>query len=271
MLLYFRPFMIAVPAFLRKALPLLAFACFPACLHAQDTTYTREPAAEIDPSKPSNLYSSVEVSGEWQQSEGSIHTWGTRISGSYAPSERHLLQVELPFVYHTGSGKMGIGDLRGRYFGLVKKDDTKVVSALGGSLDVFFPTGNRAYGLGSGSWIIAPGIIAGITLSPKVLVYPIVSFVHITKPHLDGAKASNGGSIEVLSVFDLGANAWLQFTPKFSINDFENKQNTNINFRLNLGKMVKEDLSLAAEAFWEAKSKFGPQHGFQLSIGKYFL
>lgn len=257
-------------SFLRKALCLTTIGCFPVCLMAQQNSENQNNTAEIDPSKPSNLYSSLAVSGERQHAAGNVNTWGTRIYGSFAPSERQLLQVELPLLYNAFSKKFGIGDIRGRYFGLIKKNDKQVFNSFGGSLDVFFPSGSREKGLGSGSWIIAPGILAGITVSPKVLLYPIVSFVHVTKPDFKSAKATNGSSIEVISVFDLGSAAWLQFTPKFSINDFKNRDNSNLNFRLNLGKMIKEDLSISGEVLVEVKNKMGLQNCVQVSVAKFF-
>lgn len=244
--------------------------CFPIAVFAQDVAEKPALHSEIDPSKPSNLYSSLEISGEWQQMAGKTNVWGTRLTGSYAPSEKHLLQVEIPVLYQPASKSGGIGDIRARYFGLVRKDDTKKVNAFGGSLDVFLPTGSLNNGLGSGSWIVAPGIIAGITLSPRMLIYPIVSFVHITKPDLEGSKALNGGSIEVLSVLDLGSASWLQFSPKYSLNDFANSCNTSLNFRLSLGKMLREDISMAGEVFYEAQNKLGLQNSAQLSFAKYF-
>lgn len=225
---------------------------------------------EIDPSKPSNLYSSINFSGEWQKLSGNVNTYGTRISASYAISEKNLLQVELPLMYNDQSKKFGIGDIRARYFGLLLKDDSKTINSFGGSIDIFAPTGSMQNGLGTGSWMIAPGIIAGITVSPKILLYPILSYVHVTKPDIAGASATNGGSFEIISVFDLGAASWIQITPKYAINDFKNNGNSNLNFRFDWGKMIKDDLSIGAEVFFEVKNKSGLQQTFQISIAKFF-
>src|SRR5690606_15354639 len=88
---------------------LIATLLIPLLSRAQtETIYGK--TNEIDPSKPSNLYSSVNFSGEWQKLSGNVNTHGTRISASYAISEKNLLQVELPFMYNNQSKKIGIGD-----------------------------------------------------------------------------------------------------------------------------------------------------------------
>jgi hypothetical protein len=142
-------------------------------------TNAQESKQEIDPSKPTNLYTQFNVLAEVNSGE---NTYGTRLNFQYAFNPDNLLLVEIPLLYNDFTKKFGLSDTRVRYFRAVKRNITKRLIAIAPYADVSIPTGSAKNGLGSDRWSLAAGVVAGYIVSPKISMFPGVGLVHLTAP-----------------------------------------------------------------------------------------
>jgi hypothetical protein len=150
-------------------------------INAQETAETKK---EIDPSNPTNLYTQVNGSLEYQDGK-TANLYGVRVNVQYAFNPDNLMLVELPFLHNDVTNKTGISDMRVRYYHVAKKGITKSFIAIVPFIDVSIPIGNYENGLGSSSWSLAGGVVGGFILSPKLSLFPGISYVHITKQNTD--------------------------------------------------------------------------------------
>ncbi len=77
-------------------------------------------AQEIDPSKPTNLYSFIDFNFEWQ-GFGQGETVGLRVMPTWAINDQNMVQTEIPIQradFESIEAATGVGDIRIRYFGL---------------------------------------------------------------------------------------------------------------------------------------------------------
>jgi len=182
-------------------------------------------AQEIDASKPTNFYTLLDNTLELQNSP-SQNIFGYRGNLTYAVSEANLVLAELPLLYNERTKKFGLGDIRARYFWLPYKDYSKFVGAFGPSVDLFAPTGSYEDGLGTSSWIISPGILVGLMAADWIQFFPILSYQYVSKQTTDAIpdslkKARNGLTFQVLIPVVFSPKFFMQFTPVFSKNDFD--------------------------------------------------
>lgn len=142
---------------MKKSLILLPFVflIFGITIRAQETN-------QIDASKPTNFYSYMNNSLEFTSRQNNGNLIGYRANITYSPSERHLFLGEVPLQYNLKREKFGLGDIRVRYFYLPYKNYEKFIGALGPSVDIIAPTGNASNGIGTGRWIIAPGLATAL-------------------------------------------------------------------------------------------------------------
>ena len=76
--------------------------------------------------------------------------------------------------------------MRLRYFTIVKREMTaEKFNVIAPFLDITLPTGNFEDGLGTSSFVLSAGSVYGFALSKKVLMFPGLSLVHVTKPSTD--------------------------------------------------------------------------------------
>lgn len=154
---------------------------------------------DIDPSKPTNLYTQVNFNAEYTSADG-YELMGVRGNVQYAFNPNNLALVELPVLYNSGTEKFGLADVRVRYFNKFKENANARISALVAGIDVTLPTGSYADRLGGGSFSIAPTFIAGVKITKKVFAFPGVSYVHITAPDVGNefitSYASNGFGLQ---------------------------------------------------------------------------
>lgn len=188
---------------------------------------TAQDKKEIDASKPTNFYNSVNTALEYiSRSEGG-NQMGVRFNLVLAPSDRHLILGEIPLIYNDQSKGFGLGDVRARYFYLPYKNYSRFFGALGPSIDIIAPTGSASKGLGTGRWTIAPGIAMGLMFSEKVQVFPILSYNHMSRPvYTDDSPSAapiNSASLQFVTVIVLTEKAYINFTPQFAQN-YQNKQ-----------------------------------------------
>ena len=179
---------------------------------------------EIDASKPTNFYSSLDNSVEYSQ-RPNANVYGYRGNLTFALSESHLLLAEVPLLYNEETKHFGIGDLRARYFFLPYKNYDKLFGAFGPSLDVFVPTGNVDKGIGTGSWVISPGITIGLMVADWIQVFPIISYQYVSKSSTnlipeDQKMEAHGLSIQAIVPIIISDDFFISVTPIYRLNNF---------------------------------------------------
>lgn len=184
---------------------------------------------EIDASKPTNFYSLLDNTFEIAASENQ-NVMGYRGKFTLAPSEAHLVLAEIPVLYNDRTKKAGIGDLRARYFYLPYKNYDKFVGAFGPSVDVFAPTGSFEDGLGSGRFIVSPGLTVGLMASETIQFFPILSYQYSSKPTYNNPLpeadvALHGMSFQVITPIVFSKKFFTQITPIYKMNDLNNERN----------------------------------------------
>lgn len=225
---------------LRNFVALLAVPCilFTAIANAQEK--------EIDPSKPTNLYSRLNNNFEYTNRKSGNDTWGYRANLNYASrSEAHSVSVELPLLYATKTEKFGLGDIRFRYFWVPYKNYAKMPGAYGMTVDVFAPTGKAEDGLGSDRWTIAPGLTTGFVFG-KFATFPILSYQYSSKQTSDlipesQKKELHGATVQAICVYNLSASSYFDFTPAFIANNFEEAGADDFQVEANYFYMAKKN------------------------------
>lgn len=198
-------------------------------IKAQDSTAK---VAEIDPAKPTNFYTQVNVAAEYSFGKAD-ELVGVRISGQYTFNPNNLVLFELPLLYNTDRKAGGIGDIRLRYFGIIKKDYEKTfpkVATIAPTVDISLPTGSFKNGIGSSSFVIAPGLVWGYFFNAKTQVFPIISYQYISKPGSDLIPENfrtdkHGLTFQAIGNYSFSKKTFLQVTPIYAINDLSNGTN----------------------------------------------
>lgn len=208
---------------------LILFTSFLATAQEADTSGDNQEAEQIDASKPTNFYSFLDNTLEFSNQQNQ-NVFGYRGKLTLALSEAHLVLAEVPLLYNDRTDKFGISDFRARYFWLPYKNYDKVFGAFGPSIDVFAPTGNFEDGLGSGRWILSPGITVGIMAAEWIQFFPIASYQYASKPMYDNPSpeadmATHGLSFQVITPIVFSEKFFVQLTPIFKMNDFNNDRN----------------------------------------------
>ena len=192
-------------------------------------TVMAQEETQIDASKPTNFYSYLNNSLEFISRKYSGNLVGYRANITYSPSERHLILGEVPLQFNLQREKFGLGDIRARYFFLPYKNYEKFVGAFGPSVDIIAPTGNASNGIGTGRWIIAPGLATALMFSEMFQVFPVLSYQYMSKPVSDDVAAVNdpihGITLQFISVLALSQKSFVAITPTFN-EHFVNKTGT---------------------------------------------
>ena len=185
--------------------------------------WSQDEENDIDASKPTNFYTQFDNTLENTFSPGQ-NVFGYRGKFIYSPGEEHLILGELPLLYNDRTSKFGLGDLRARYFYLPYKNYEKFLGAFGPSIDIFMPTGSLENGLGSGRWVISPGVTVGLMAADWIQFFPIVSYQYASKIVQDNApagdEASNGVTFQVITPVVFSDKFFVQITPIYRVNDF---------------------------------------------------
>ena len=209
-----------------KKLIYLAFILISGISFAQNT---ENQEAQIDASKPTNFYSFIDNTLEVAAGENQ-NIMGYRGKLTLAPSEAHLVLAEVPILYNDKTKKAGFGDIRARYFYLPYKNYDKFVGAFGPSVDIFAPTASFEDGLGSGRFIVSPGITVGLMASETIQFFPILSYQYSGKPTYDNPApaldtALHGISFQVITPIVFSEKFFTQITPIYKMNDINNEKN----------------------------------------------
>jgi hypothetical protein len=211
-----------------------------ASLFAQDTATAKK---EIDASKPTNLYTQLNTSLEYQAGK-TQNLFGVRTNVQYALNPDNLFLIELPFLYNDRTEKFGVSDMRIRYYNAVKRNISKTFIAIVPFADVSLPTGSYKNGLGSSSWSLAGGVVFGFIASKKLSLFPGINYVHITKPGTDLIAAANKFSSNGIG-FQFNASYVINKQTFLFINPIPTFLNTNGNWKsiwaaeFNLNRVIK--------------------------------
>lgn len=176
---------------------------------------------EIDPSKPTNMYTEVSVNLDYKKSDAE-NLYGVRGSISYAINPDNLLMAEIPIFRNDLTGKTGLSDIRVRYFTAVKRDISHTFIAVAPFLDVTMPTGNFENGLGTSSWSISAGSVVGLMFSDNFGLFPGVGIIHLTKPSTDLIPddmkfTSTGVALQFNASYSFDKNTYVFVNPTPSI------------------------------------------------------
>ena len=210
-------------------------------LNAQDSSAVNS-ANEIDPSKPTNLYTQVNVGVEYQSSK-TENRYGPRVNVQYALNQNNLFLIEVPLQYNDRTEKFGITDMRVRYFSILKRNITEKFIAFGTLIDVTAATGSYEKGLGSSSWSFALGTIFGILVSKKLSLFPGVSYVYITKPTSNQIPENlktnaNGLGLQFNCSYRFNNSTFLFVNPLPTFLNVKGDWSTNWAGELNLNKIL---------------------------------
>jgi len=230
-------------------------------------------AQEVDASKPTNFYPTLDNSLEYNARDAGGNLMGYRAQLIYPPSDKHLFLFEVPLLYNDATEKFGVGDLRGRYFFLPYKNYDTFLGAFGPSVDIFAPTGSYPNGLGSSSWSISPGLTAGLMIADWIQAFPIVSYVYASKPTTDAIPEAqkrdrHGLSIQAVIPVVFSPKVFSQITPVYSVSDFKDGS---------LNRYVQEVLvaysltpTLQTSVFWRGNFK-DKDHTFRAGVTVFFV
>jgi len=183
---------------------------------------------DMDTSKPTNFYSFID-----NTLEVAIHSnqnvMGYRGKLTLAISPENLVLVEVPLLYNDRTDKFGLGDLRVRYFWLPYKNYENVFGAFGPSIDIFVPSGSFNNGLGSGRFIVSPGITVGLMVAEWIQFFPILSYQYASKPVYSNPTPatdmdSHGLSFQVLTPIIFSDVFFVQVTPIYKMNNFTDER-----------------------------------------------
>ncbi|MDN3641415.1 hypothetical protein QWY87_01790 [Lutimonas halocynthiae] len=210
-------------------LVLILFTSLLAAAQEENASTVGQEEESIDASKPTNFYSFLDNTLEFS-SQKNQNVFGYRGKLTLALSEAHLVLAEVPLLYNDRTEKFGIGDLRARYFFLPYKNYDKFVGAFGASVDIFVPTGSFDDGIGSGRFIVSPGLTVGLMAADWIQFFPILSYQYASKPVYDNPspsadQATHGLSFQVITPIVFSEKFFMQLTPIFKMNDFNNERN----------------------------------------------
>lgn len=182
----------------------------------------------IDASKPTNFYTSLNNAFEFA-SHKTHNIFGYRGNLNFAPSDPHLIMVEVPVLYNDQTSKFGFSDIRVRYFWLPYKNYDSFIGAFGPSVDVFTPTGSFTNGLGAGRWIISPGITVGLMATDRLQFFPIISYQYASRPVYNNPSPEtdnviHGLTFQIITSIVLSDKFFLQITPVYKMNNINDER-----------------------------------------------
>jgi hypothetical protein len=141
---------------------------------------------EVDASNPTNLYTQVNTQFEYTSRKDGTSLFGFRGNVQYTLNADNLVLAEIPFLFNDATNTFGVSDIRLRYFNIAKRVATpEKFSVIAPFVDLTLPTGSFENGLGTSSFVLSAGSVFGFAISKKVLLFPGLSVVHITKPSTD--------------------------------------------------------------------------------------
>ena len=183
----------------------------------------QETEPDIDPSKPTNLYTQFNTLAEIDSYNG-YTTYGTRLNFQYAFNPDHLLLAELPLLFNDATNKFGLSDVRFRYFNVIKRNINKTIIAIAPFADITVPSGSAANGLGGNTWSIAAGAVVGVLLNKHISLFTGINYVYLTR-----LKESGIGFQTNMSIM-FNQNSFLFLNPIVSTFSFDTIWQAEINY-----------------------------------------
>lgn len=228
-----------LPKTITKALHLSLFLVCSFAAASQDSSH-------IDPSKPSNLYTRLGNNLEYNFRKGGKNSFGYRANFVWVSGTRaHSIFVEVPFLYATSTNKFGLSDMRFRHYWVFFRNYEKKPGTLGLATDIYAPTGKSHDGLGSGKWIISPGVMTGFVFG-KFSTFPILSYLYSGKfdTNKGGAIAEKGWhglTLQSITVYNFSKKSYADCTPAFLLNNFDDMSKNDFRIEGNYLYMVKKN------------------------------
>lgn len=206
---------------LKSSLTFLTFLCMVFFISMNISILAQENSEgekEIDPSKPTNLYTQVNLLVEYKTTADGNSLYGTRFNIQYTFNPDNLIFVEVPLLYNNNGKRFGLFDIRVRYFTVVERNISPNFIAIAPFIDLSLPTGSFENGLGTSTTSIGIGTVFGIALSKSIAFFPGISYVHVTKEGtdliLDSLKFSgNGIGFQVNASISFSSRVFLFVNP----------------------------------------------------------
>jgi hypothetical protein len=199
---------------------------------------------EVDASNPTNLYTQVNTAFEYTSLKDGTNLYGMRANVQYSFDANNLILAEVPLLYNDATKAFGVSDIRLRYFTIVKRTMTKdKFSVIAPFIDVTLPTGKFEDGLGSSSFVLSAGSVYGFAASKKVMLFPGLSLVHVTKPQTDlipdNQKFSSTGFLAQANVSISFNKSWFLFVnPIITMLNTDGNWNETWSGEFNLNHMI---------------------------------
>ncbi|MBD0405287.1 hypothetical protein [Flammeovirga sp. EKP202] len=133
------------------------------------------------------------------------------------------------------------------------------MGAFGPSIDVYSPTGNVDKGLGTGRWVVAPGLTLGVMAFERIQFFPIISYQYMSEKagqiNENGENtAMHGMTFQVITPIVLSQKMYMQVTPIVQLPDFR-YATTNFACEVLVAYSLKEKLQLSG--FYKADQTYG--------------
>jgi hypothetical protein len=209
-------------------------------VNAQETIENKK---EIDPSNPTNLYTQVNGTFEYQSFENN-DIYGMKFNVQYAFNPENLVLVDLPIRHNEATNKTGFGDMRFRYYHVAKKGITKQFVAIVPYLDFSLPSGSYEKGLGSSSWSLGAGLLCGFVFNPKLSFFPGINYSHNTKPSTslipeEFKFSSNKIGLQFNTTYKFTKRTFLSINPTPSFRNTNGNWDTTWEGDLNFNHIIK--------------------------------
>ncbi|MGB3608259.1 hypothetical protein, partial [Psychroserpens sp.] len=211
------------------------------CFAQNDDIDTQQ---DVDASNPTNLYTQVNTQFEYTSLKDGTNLYGFRGNIQYTFNPNNLVLAEIPVLQNAATNAFGLGDVRIRYFTVVQREMTaEKFNVIAPFLDITLPTGNFEDGLGTSSFVLSAGSVYGFALSKKILMFPGLSVLHITKPSTDlipdAFKFSSTGFVTQANIsVSFNQNWFLFVNPIFTYLNTDGEWNDNWSGEFNLNHMI---------------------------------
>ena len=199
---------------------------------------------EVDASNPTNLYTQVNTAFEYTSLKDGTNLYGIRTNVQYSFNANNLVLAELPLLYNEATGAFGLSDIRLRYFTIAKRVMTKEkFHVIAPFIDITLPTGSFKDGLGNSSYVFSAGSVYGFAASKKIMLFPGLSLVHVTKPSTDlipdALKFSSTGFLAQANMSISFNKSWFLFVnPIITMLNTDGNWNETWSGEFNLNHMI---------------------------------
>lgn len=197
--------------------------------HAQEDS-----PPQVDPSKPTNLYTQVNGMLEYQDRKAGGDLYGTRFNITYAFDANNLILAEIPFLYNSETDKFGPSDSRLRYFHVAKRNLSKRIIAIAPYGDITLPTGCYQRRLGNNVWSFSAGVVVGIGISEKIAMFPGAGYIFVTAPQQYEGKSQSGFNVQTNMSISFSKRTFMFVNPILTV-----LNSTSWSGEFNLNYMVK--------------------------------